>query len=307
MSGLAVTLSRARNFRKELTKCSSACYYDNLRRGHEFWVGGFNMALLETDSCIEFDGRKKLLLKCARRILCENHYRALTVDRLAKEAGCSRVTIYKHFADIDDVIMALWIWSTGKRADLAERAALFTGRSRERMTAVLDVVNVVDLHYLEHESIADATKIFERALPERRSALIHNKQRLVSVTTGIARESIGAGDLELRATQTPERIASFLLVLNRRTFRSATVWTEFAYETAIHPCEHRVTSTHLFMDHLGWRLLSRDMNYLASADRMWRELLADVLEMFQHEMVPDSLWKEMFPDYAGTSSREKNE
>jgi len=248
-----------------------------------------------------------LLLECASRILRENHYRALTIDRLAREAGCSRVTVYKHFADVDDAIMALWIRSAAMRADLAERAALFTGSSRERMAAVLDVVNFVDLRYSEHEYIADATNIFDSALPERRSALTLNKQRLMSVTTGIVRESIGAGDLELRATQTPRKIAAFLLTLNRKTFRSATVDTEFAYESAIHPCEHRVTSTHLFMDHLGWRPLAREVNYLASVTRMWHELLADVLKRFQHEVVPDSLWQEMFPEYAGTRSREKNQ
>lgn len=282
-------------------------YYETSELDREFWIGGFNMALVQTDRRPEFKEREKSLLTCARHILHENHYRVLTIDRLAKEAGYSRVTVYKHFAGADDVLMALWIQSTGRRADLAERAALFTGCSRERMTAVLDVVNVVESRYSEHESIADATKIFERALPERRSALMRGKQRLMSVTTGILRESIGAGDLELRAIQTPERIASFLLILNRRTFRSPAVWAEVAYEPAINLCEHRVTSIHLFMDHLGWRPLSRDMNYLASANRMWRELLADVLEMFQHEMVPDSLWEEMFPDYAGTSSREKSE
>lgn len=255
------------------------------------------MALFETNKPQNFEAREELLLRCARHILRENDYRALTIDRLAREAGYSRMTVYKHFADADDVIMAICIQTTGRRADLAERAGLFRGCSRERMTAVLALVDAVEPYHVEFESVLYATKIFKKALPQRRSAFELNNQRLVLLATGIVREAIGAGDLELRVTQTPERIAISLLTLNRLTYMSSVRGLELGPEMTIESWEDRVRSNHPYMDFLGWRPLSRDMNYVASANRMWRGLFGDVLERFKPVMLPDSVWKEIFPDY----------
>lgn len=255
------------------------------------------MALREMERPQSVEAREKLLLRCARHILRDNEYRALTIDRLAKEAGYSRMTVYKHFADADDVVMAICVQTTGRRADLAERAALFKGRTRERMTAVLALVDAVEPYHVQFESILYATKIFRKARPERRRAFERNNQRLVYLATGIVREAIGAGDLELRATQTPERIAISLLTLNRLTYMSSARGLELGPEMTIESWEDRVRSNHPYMDYLEWRPLTQDMNYVASANRMWRGLFADVLDQFSPVMLQDSVWKEIFPDY----------
>lgn len=259
------------------------------------------MSSREPNRPLEFGEREKLLLRIARHILREDDYRSLTIDRLAKEGGYSRVTVYRHFANADDIVMALCIQSTDRRAGLAERVALFRGHTRERMTVVLAVVDALEPYHVQYESILYATKIFKKALPERQRAFEHNNQRLVSIATGIVREAIVAGDLELRDSQTPERLAITMLTANRLTYISSTRGLDLGPEATIRSWEDKVTSRHPFMDNLGWRPLSRDMNYVASANRMWRGILGDLLEQFKPVMLPDSVWKELFPDYEETN------
>lgn len=244
--------------------------------------------------------RERIMLKTARHILHEGDYRSLTIDRLAKQSGVSRMTVYKHFSDIDDVIMALCIQSTARRADLVEQAALYTGHTRERMADVLSVVGSLDPYHLEYESILYATKIVSKAKPERQQAFQHHHHRLTSVAAGIVREAIIRGDLVLGGSYKVERLAESLLTLNRLTYLSRYGGYDLTREAIAEFWKDKVRADHLLMDNLGWQPLSSEHNYIARTNRMWRELFAELLARFtDHVMLHESQWKELFPDYTG--------
>ena len=84
----------------------------------------------------EIRDREVQILDIARRLLIERSYHGLTMARVAEETGCSKATIYQHFGCKEEIITALAVQSVDKQRGLVERAAMFPGRSRERMLAV---------------------------------------------------------------------------------------------------------------------------------------------------------------------------
>jgi AcrR family transcriptional regulator len=97
------------------------------------------------------DDRRAHVLRIARHILRDEGYDELTVKSLAGRSGLSRMTIYRHYGDRQDIVARLAIQSTGRRADMVERAASWRGPTRERMVAIGSVARVLLPHHMRHE------------------------------------------------------------------------------------------------------------------------------------------------------------
>lgn len=83
--------------------------------------------------------KRELLLEMATRLFAENGYHAVGVDRIIKEAGVSKVTLYRYFRSKDELILAVL-----RRRDETYRNALMrdvdrrASEPRARLLALFD-------------------------------------------------------------------------------------------------------------------------------------------------------------------------
>jgi AcrR family transcriptional regulator len=99
---------------------------------------------------LEIQQRPGRILNIARRILKEEGYAFITIDRIAKELDCSRSPIYEFFASREDVVMGLAIEDIVQRWKLLKSAISFKGYYREKITAMSAIF---DKLYPEHLKI----------------------------------------------------------------------------------------------------------------------------------------------------------
>jgi len=150
------------------------------------------------------------LLRTARRLIHDGGFHELTMARLAEASGYTRKTVYNHFANVEDAVVAVCLQSVTRRADLVSRAAEFRGRPRERIAAVAAVARAVLPYHMRHEVLLSAIKL-DRVSEDRWRRLQAEESRLLAVNTGVIRDAVAAGDLELPPDLTSEQLGLSLL------------------------------------------------------------------------------------------------
>ena len=123
--------------------------------------------------------REAALLGIARKMLIEQGYAGLSMDRLAEATEYSKGTIYQHFSTKEDLITALAVESSEQRLALLAKARTFQGRPRERMLALgfADELFVrLHPHYFRSELIIHMAGLESRASSARREAMTRQDQ-----------------------------------------------------------------------------------------------------------------------------------
>ena len=86
--------------------------------------------------------RREAILRTAVRLFSENGYHATGIDRLIKESGVAKMTLYKHFASKEDLILAaLRRWDEESRRWLTGEVESRAGSPRDRLLVLFDVLD----------------------------------------------------------------------------------------------------------------------------------------------------------------------
>ena len=131
---------------------------------------------------------RQALLDTALRLFAERGYIGVRVEDIAKEAGVSRATFYKHFAERDEILASLFERLLGNTADVAIPS---DGRTEERVQALLDDTAQ---RMLEHETLAR----FVYSIPIRHDAVLPGGAAAPVVFThlrDVLEEAIETGEL----------------------------------------------------------------------------------------------------------------
>lgn len=94
------------------------------------------MAKALTDQ--EFDAFRDSLCKIATGLFAREGFAAVTLRRLAQEAGCSRQTPYRFFRNKDDIFAEVYLRCHRIFTGYCERAAAETTDPRERLLRIRD-------------------------------------------------------------------------------------------------------------------------------------------------------------------------
>lgn len=220
--------------------------------------------------------REELLLDVAQGLLVQNGYVGLTMDRVAAATEYSKGTIYQHFRNKEDLIAALLARFGRVRVELFSRAATWPGPSRERMCAVGAAAEMYMALYPEHdqlEKILKSASIREKASTHRRETLSSCEMHCFGVATGIAREAVSAGDLQLQDGDTVEQIVLGLWSLYTGAFliRDLGIFDHAPPEMR-DPTRPLMRNSQRFLDGLGWRPFSTEHDYLVTRQRALCEL-----------------------------------
>ena len=224
--------------------------------------------------------RETLLLSIARRLLVEQGYLGLTMDKIAAASEYSKGTVYQHFPNKEDVIAALVIETGDERARIFERAATFRGRSRERMAAIGVAeelfVRLQPMHW-ESSKMIDSASIRAKTSESRQKAMLACEMRCTEIVTGIVRDAIAQGDLQLETEDTPESLTFGLWSMAFGAHMLAEMEDDLRHKGYGPIASMTQRNYRILLDGYGWHPLSSAWDYDETQERIQRELFGEEL------------------------------
>ena len=223
--------------------------------------------------------RELTLLEVARRMLIEQGYAGLNMDRLAEATEYSKGTVYQHFSTKEDLVTALAIQSLEQRYALFQKALAFEGNPRERMIGIglADELFVrLHPHYARSELIIKMADLEERASDERRATLNGVEWCCFSEIGKVVQEAVDAGDLPLPPGWTPSEVIFTLLAMSIGTHNVSLNYRPLLQKTGVtSPLETLREAIPTFLDGLGWKPLRSEWDYANTYRRLSQEIFAD--------------------------------
>ncbi|MCA9129606.1 MAG: TetR/AcrR family transcriptional regulator [Planctomycetales bacterium] len=157
----------------------------------------------------EIQEREQRILSLARPILVEQGYQALSMDRLAAQMEYAKGTLYNHFPNKEEIVVALAVESLELRRKMFERASILRATPRERMMAVGCSCEVYSSACAEHFAVEQMLRnavIWEKSSNKRQDLIRQCELRSMDLVAGIVRDAVAVGDLQLPNEMTAEEL-----------------------------------------------------------------------------------------------------
>jgi AcrR family transcriptional regulator len=223
--------------------------------------------------------REAGLLAIARKMLVEQGYAGLSMDRLAEATEYSKGTIYQHFSTKEDLITALAVESSEQRLALMSKARVFQGRPRERIIALGfgdELFVRLYPHYFRSELIIFMAGLESRVSCERRETLTRQDQRITDWLREIVQEAVTVGDLPGASASTAGDLAFSLFSMAIGMHLCVANLPHVVQQLGIASPHRTLRETaQTLLDGLGWRPLRSEWDYGATEERIVTEVFAD--------------------------------
>lgn len=232
----------------------------------------------------EIQAREQLLLDVAERMLLERGYLGINMDMIAAATEYSKGTIYQHFTCKEDLIAAVLVRSMALRERLFAKAATFSGRPRERMTAIGVADGLFERVHPEHdrvEQLAKVDSIWEKASETRRSQFLRRDDNCMGIVKGIIRDGVAQGDLDLQPDLSVEGLffGLWAMATGARTILATGLLA--GVEGFENPETLLNRNYQIFLDGYGWKPLSVVHDYAATVERARQEVFQDEIRALQ--------------------------
>lgn len=225
--------------------------------------------------------REQMLLTVARKMLIEQGYAGLSMDRLAEATEYSKGTIYQHFSTKEDLVTALAVESKEQRLALFEKARGFQGRPRERMLALGvadELFALLNPHFFRSEQIICLADLESRASGERRETMVRQDACILAWIREIVQEGVETGDLPSRGSiaATVNTVVSAVLSLALGSHSLMINFPHILHELEItSPLATTRDNIHTLLDGFAWQPLRSAWDYEAMLKRIFLEVFAD--------------------------------
>jgi AcrR family transcriptional regulator len=231
----------------------------------------------------EVKKRELLLLDLARKMLIEEGYAGLNMDRLAERAEYSKGTVYGHFSTKEDLLTALAFQSLEARCALFAKTEKFQGRPRERFCALLladELFGALHPHHYHSELIIKMANLETRASADRRASLHQVQCQCMNHVSAIVEDAVATSDLILPPGLRPGDIAfaGFILAIGTQTalLNFSDVMDTLEVTNPRQVARH---AAHAMLDGFDWRPLSTEWDYQSTFDRIAKEVFADECQL----------------------------
>jgi len=157
----------------------------------------------------EIAEREEQILRLARPILLREGYQALSMDRLATLMEYAKGTLYNHFPNKEEIVIALAVESMELRFRLFEYGAQLSPIPRERLMGIGAACEVYTQACRDHFAIEEWIRnsmIWDKSSSRRQDLIRQCESRCMGVVSGIVRDAMVAGDLTLRDGLSPEEM-----------------------------------------------------------------------------------------------------
>ncbi|MEM1303333.1 MAG: TetR/AcrR family transcriptional regulator [Planctomycetota bacterium] len=234
--------------------------------------------LTETRKQREIREREARILDVAKSHLLHGGYLGLSMDRIAAEMQYSKGTIYQHFHNKEEILLALANDAQQKRSQMFATAAATAGTPRQRAAAIAAAAEVFVerfSHYFMVEQIVRISSIWEKTSDERRHVMRTCETRCMAIVAGIVRDGVASGDLTLGDGLQPEDVVfgMWSLYLGAQTIlASSDSLQEIGIRNGGSALRHNVNR---MLDGHRWSPLSGEFDYSAHIDRIKNEVFSN--------------------------------
>jgi AcrR family transcriptional regulator len=153
--------------------------------------------------------RESQILDLARPMIAQGGLAALSMDAIAHELQTAKGTIYNHFPNKEEIVLALAVQAVDRRLELFNHAVMMRGTSRQRIAAIGIACEVyVDVlpELFRAEQIIRHETVWGKTTEKRQEILRNCEGRCMHTVAGVVRDAVSAGDLELEAAHRIEDI-----------------------------------------------------------------------------------------------------
>ena len=157
----------------------------------------------------EMERRAREILAVARPILLEEGFQGLSMDRVAAQMEYAKGTIYNHFPNKEEIVLALAVEGMQLRRELFSRAVAFTGSSRERLAAVGAACEYFVSHCFDDfriEQLLRQVNIWDKTSEHRQNTIRQYETSCISLVSTIVQAAIDSGDLQPPPNMSPPEI-----------------------------------------------------------------------------------------------------
>jgi len=228
----------------------------------------------------ERQAREEKILLLARGMLRELGYLGLSMDRIAAQMEYSKGTIYQHFRNKEEIILALANEALEKRLEMFQRAATWSGaqHSREQMAAIGAAAEEFVERYPHHfavEQIVRSASIWEKTSEERRELMQNCERGCLQIVGGVVRDGLAHGDLTLPEGRSPEDLVFGLWSLNFGAYTILTSSDSLQENGIADPVAALRHNQNCMLDGYDWRPMSAEHDYSSTMDQVKREVFGD--------------------------------
>ena len=225
--------------------------------------------------------REAKILLLARAMLHEVGYLGLSMDRIATQMEYSKGTIYQHFQNKEEIILALANEALEKRLEMFQTAATWSGAkcSRDRVAAIGAAAEKFVEQYPQHfavEQIVRSASIWEKTSEERRQYMHSCETRCMQIVGGVVRDGLAHGDLQLPPDRSAEDVVFGLWSLNFGAYSIVTSSDSLEDIGIRDPVAALRQNQNLMLDGYNWRPLSTEQDFDATMDQVKREVFGNV-------------------------------
>lgn len=231
-----------------------------------------------TPKKLEMQQREAKILDVARGMIVREGYHGLNMDRIAAGVSYSKGTVYNHFANKEEIIIALAIETSAKRVELFRRAAQFKGPSRFRMIAIGESAERFVRDYSDFfifEEILKLDSVREKTSGKRQGVIRGCEMQCMEVVSGVVRDAVAAGDLKLPKHMSPEKLVFGLWSLTSGAFSIIAGTESLAHLGLEDPFELVREHTTAMLDGYLWRPLSSEYDTQKILKKIRKEVFVD--------------------------------
>ena len=222
--------------------------------------------------------REQRILEVARPVLIQHGYHGLNMERIAAAVEYSKGTVYNHFANKEEIIVALAIETVTKRLEMFKQAAQFKGASRFRMLAIGQAAEKFVHDYPDFfilEQILQLPSVRQKISDKRQNEINSIEVLCMNIVAGVVRDAIAAEDLVLAKDSTPEKLVFGFWALSSGGFAIASRSGSLPHLGLENPFGLVHDHTAALMDGVGWVPLSSEYKAEELYKKIHREVLSD--------------------------------
>lgn len=236
----------------------------------------------------EFQHREEKILSVAQSLILSEGYHGLNMDRIAESLEYSKGTIYNHFPNKEEIILALGIRTTEIRIDLFRRGSEFPGLARERMQGIGVASEIFARLYPHHfflEQMLRISSIWEKASERRRQQFQSCEMQCMATVAEIVFAGVAENNLKLPEGFAPQDLVFGLWSLVSGAYLLAASNPNLAQLGINEPYSRvRLLANHL-LDGFDWKPLAADHDYSIVAEKVLHAQFAPELARLEQSQL----------------------
>lgn len=165
----------------------------------------------------ELEQRTNEILRVARPILISEGFQGLSMDRVASQMEYAKGTIYNHFPNKEEIVLALAVESMELRRKLFEKASGIGGTARIRMMGLGAACEFFTHHCTDDFALEQWVRnqgIWDKSTEQRQNLIRQCEGRCMELVSGIVRDALMEHALELPDGLTAEELVFGFWAIN---------------------------------------------------------------------------------------------